>query len=132
MRTWLAVGIGALLFAAGAEADDSRERWDDSHMQSRYTPTPPTQRPHFEGETGYAQLARGGSETRTKVPEQIEFTSQRQWVQGPLTVSATPGVEGAAGSSSFGSAGRSDGPPSSALRSGAVHSGSHGGSSIGR
>ncbi len=92
-------------------------------MQSRYEPVKPSNRPRLEGETSYGLLARGGGEARTSVEPELEFTSQRQWVQGALSSqssdAASPVRSGATGS--VHRSGRS-GTPSSALRAGSVHS----------
>ncbi len=111
---WLSL-IGGLLLAHGAAAEDGA-RWDDSHMQSRHQATPPSTRVKFSGESGYGALASGSSETTTAVPESIEYTSQRQWVQGSLSTSTKPSDGGASDSSSSSGISRA-----STLR-GSVHS----------
>ena len=84
---WLLL-ISGLLLAHGAAAEDKEPVWDDSHMQSRYQATPPSSRPRFSGESGYGALASGGgTATKTAVSEEIEYTSERQWIQGALTSS---------------------------------------------
>ena len=100
MRTmnWLLL-IGGLLLAHGAAAEDGA-RWDDSHMQSRHQETPSSTRVKLSGESGYGALASGSSETTTAVPEAIEYTSQRQWVQGPLSTSKKRSGAAASGDSS--------------------------------
>ena len=84
---WLVL-ISGLLLAHGAAAEEKAPTWDDSHMQSRFQATPPSSRPRFSGESGYSALANGSAAgTKTAVPEEIEYTSQRQWIQGALTPS---------------------------------------------
>lgn len=112
---WLLL-IGGLLLAHGAAAEDGA-RWDESHMQSRHQATPPSTRVKFSGESGYGALASGSTETTTAVPEAIEYTSQRQWVQGSLSTSRTPSDAAANGSSSSSGIQRA-----SSLRAGSVHS----------
>ena len=108
--------IAGLLLAHGAAAEDGA-RWDDSHMQSRHQDTPSSTRVKLSGESGYSALASGSSETTTTVPEAIEYTSQRQWVQGSLSTSNKPSDAAASGGSS--SSGIQRG---SSLRAGSVHS----------
>jgi hypothetical protein len=139
--TWRGLLVGAVLgvvTAALAEAPPAVEpapasatsnaaaaAWDDSHMQSRYEPVRPTNRPRIEGETGYALLARGGSEARKEVEPELEFTSQRQWTQGSLSGSgSSSGTASSLRSGATGGVHRSgrSGTPSSALRAGSVHS----------
>ncbi|HEY8121602.1 MAG TPA: hypothetical protein VII78_09810 [Myxococcota bacterium] len=89
--------------AAGSNASTAAAagaKWDDSHMQSRYQETPRTKRPRLVGESGYGALASGSSATSQRVSEGIEFTSQRQWIQGELPTSAS--ANGAASGSSGG------------------------------
>ncbi len=124
MRRAGLVFLTSALFCAGAAlAEEPAAGWDDSHMRSRYRPAPPSARTRFEGESGYAALARGGMETKTEVPAQLEFTSQRQWLQGTFSSAKKP-APSSSSSSSIGSVHRSgtSGPPSSSLRSGSVHS----------
>lgn len=68
------------------QANGSREAaaWDDAHMRSRYQETPRTARPRIIGESGYGALESGSAQTRDEVAQELEFTTQRQWVQGPL------------------------------------------------
>lgn len=94
--------VVGLLAAEGVAAGDERERWDDSHMQSRYQPTPPSNRPRLEGTSGYAQVLNGGAETRTAVATQLEYTTQRQWIQGPLSTGSEAKSEAAGTSRSSG------------------------------
>jgi hypothetical protein len=91
---WLAIVV-AMTAGAGASAETpapqeaaaSGASWDDSHMRARYQETPRTQRPRITGESGYGALASGSAESSTQVSEAIEYTSQRQWIQGALTPS---------------------------------------------
>jgi hypothetical protein len=127
-RESLVLAFAGLLVAGSAAAEEpaapaperaaasSASAWDESHMQSRYQATPPSTRPKLTGESGYGALASGSSETRTVVPEAIEYTSQRQWVQGALSTSTQ--ASGAATSESSSSSGISR---ASTLR-GSVHS----------
>ena len=63
--------------------------WDESHMRSRYQETPRGKRPLITGESGYGALASGSSQTATRVSPELEFTSQREWAQGPLSTSSS-------------------------------------------
>jgi hypothetical protein len=74
----------AMAASAAEPAGTTAATWDDSHMQSRYQETPRARRPLLSGTTGYGALASGGAEASAQVPAEIEFTSQRQWVQGSL------------------------------------------------
>jgi hypothetical protein len=95
--------------------------WDDSHMQARYQETPRSKRPRITGESGYGALASGSAAASKEVSEKIEFTSQRQWVQGPLsTSSARKPKTSPSATSGDASSGISRG---SALRAGSVSSG---------
>lgn len=110
-RESLALVFAGLLVAVSASGDppvsppeqataSPAPAWDDSHMQSRHQATPPSTRAKFTGESGYGALASGSSETTTAVPEAIEYTSQRQWVQGSLSTSKKPSGAAASGDSS--------------------------------
>jgi hypothetical protein len=114
-KTWMLL-IGGLLVAQGAVAGDERENWDDSHMRSRHQPAPPSHRPRIEGTTGYAQILNGGAETKTEVATELEFTTQREWAQGPLSISSSPSATARS------SSGPSAPNRGSQLRSGSVHS----------
>jgi hypothetical protein len=67
--------------------------WDDSHMASRYQETPRSSRPRVMGESGYGALASGSAATQEQVPDGIEFTTQRQWVQGAFSSSKSKADE---------------------------------------
>jgi len=97
--------------------------WDDSHMQSRYRATPPTNRPRISGESGYAALASGSSETRTAVSESVEFATQRQWTQGAVSTAVTPVISESAPRESENTTPHVS--RGSTLRAGAVSSGRH-------
>jgi hypothetical protein len=98
--------------------------WDDSHMQSRYQETGRVQRPRLSGQSSYGALASGGAESSGNVKEQLEFTSQREWAQGPLStgsVAKAQAAESAAQSERSTPIQRN-----STLRSGAVRSSGRG------
>ncbi|HEU4429080.1 MAG TPA: hypothetical protein VFT98_10020 [Myxococcota bacterium] len=116
-----AVGAAPPASATPPPAPPQAAAWDDSHMQSRYQPTPPTNRPRISGESGYAALTSGSSETRTAVSESVEFATQRQWTQGALSTVVTPVIPPSSG----GKDGNNTPHISrgSALRAGAVSSG---------
>ncbi len=105
----------------------SAAAWDDSHMQSRYQDAPRPKRPLITGETGLTALANGTAKSSEQVPESIEYTSQRQWTQGPLTGTSRP-TDSSSSAPQPGSVhrGGQSGAHGSALRSGSVHSGSRG------
>jgi hypothetical protein len=132
MRIGMAVLI-ALVGSMGAWADapanpaaaaDSGARWDDSHMQSRHRDTPRTSRPRLEGESGYGALASGGAASSKQIMEELEFTSQREWAQGPLSTGSDAKAKAAA--SAAGDSRSSGIQRGSQLRAGAVHSGRRG------
>jgi hypothetical protein len=70
-------------------APRAAEAWDDSHMRTRHQDFVPPSRPRIEGTSGYAQVLNGGAETKTEVATELEFTSQREWTQGPLSTSSS-------------------------------------------
>lgn len=113
--------------AAAVSAAGETAPWDDSHMQSRYQETPRASRPRLSGTTGYGALANGGAEASEQVAEEIEFTSQRQWVQGSLSgpSRAQAGASANAPSQPIGSVHRrgQEGPRESQLRRSSVHGG---------
>lgn len=99
---WLSWIAGALL-AQGMHAQEAAtpnapaesaapraaEAWDDSHMRAKHQDfVPPPSRPRIEGTSGYAQVVNGGAETKTEVATELEFTTQREWTQGPLSTSS--------------------------------------------
>ena len=106
-----------------APAGAAGAQWDDSHMQSRHGETPRTNRPRISGVTGYGALVSGGAEPSKPAVEELEFTSQREWAQGGLSVGSNERARAAE------SAGRPSGSSriqrSSTLRASAVSSGSH-------
>jgi hypothetical protein len=106
---------------AGAPPERAAPAWDDSHMQSRYQTTPPTNRPRISGESGYAALTSGSSETRTAVSESVENATQRQWTQGALSSVVTPVIPSSSGGKGANNTPRI--PRGSQLRAGAVSSG---------
>jgi len=108
--------------ATQTPASSDAVAWDDSHMQSRYEPVKPSNRPRLEGETSYGLLARGGGgEARTSVEPELEFTSQRQWVQGSLSSQSSDTSPMKSGSTGGVHRSGRSGTPSSALRAGSVH-----------
>jgi hypothetical protein len=132
MRIGMAVLI-AMAAGAGAWADapakesapaDSGAQWDDSHMQSRHQDTPRTNRPRLEGESGYGALASGSATSSKQVSEELEFTSQREWLQGPLSTRSAAEAKAAASAASDSRS--SSIQRGSQLRAGAVHSGGRG------
>lgn len=132
MRIGIALLI-AMAASAAAWADapvkanaaaDSGAQWDDSHMQSRHQDTPRTSRPRLEGESGYGALASGSATSSKQVEEALEFTSQREWAQGPLSTGSTARAKAAA--SAAGDSRSSGIQRGSQLRANAVHSGRRG------
>jgi hypothetical protein len=130
MRVGTLMLLAAMTASAGAlaEAPPAKEqppstgaRWDDSHMQSRYQETPRTKRPRITGESGYGALTSGTAQASKQVSEQIEFTSQRQWNEGPLSTGSVANAKAA--ESAAGASGSSPISRGSTLRSGAVRSG---------
>jgi len=105
-------------------AADSGAQWDDSHMQSRHQDTPRTTRPRIEGESGYGALESGSASSSKQVTEELEFTSQREWTQGPLSTGS--GAQAKAAASATTDARSSGISRSSQLRANAVHSGRRG------
>ncbi len=99
--------------------------WDDSHMQARYQETPRTKRPRITGESGYGALASGSAAASKEVSEEIEFTSQRQWIQGQLSTSNSRKPK--TSESALGGDKSSGIIRGSALRAGAVSTGRRGG-----
>jgi hypothetical protein len=97
----LFVGGVAAAETPAAPGEAPRERapaqsgaaWDDSHMASRYQETPRSNRPRIVGESGYGALASGSAATQEQVPDGIEFTTQRQWVQGAFSSSKSKAQE---------------------------------------
>jgi hypothetical protein len=85
---------------AARDLPDAGAAWDDSHMRSRYQETPRTRRPRITGESGHGALASGSAETNAAVAEGLEFTTQRQWVQGPLGSSSAQAAPSASDRSS--------------------------------
>jgi hypothetical protein len=132
MRIGMALVI-AMAASAAASADapasangvaDFGAQWDDSHMQSRHQDTPRGSRPRLTGESGYGALASGSAKSSDQVATELEFTSQRQWTQGPLSTGSAAQAKAAESTANgSGSTGISRG---SALRAGAVHSGRRG------
>lgn len=116
-KTWMLL-VSGLVLAQGALAGDERESWDDSHMRSRHQVAPPNGRPRIEGTSGYAQILNGGAETKTEVATELEFTTQREWAQGPLSTSSNAKSEAAASRVPAPSAPNRG----SQLRAGSVHS----------
>lgn len=91
MRHLTSCLLGASLLAAtSAWADGATgPQWDDSHMRSRHEETPATNRPRISGESGYGALQSGSATTNTAVRPELEYTSQRQWIQGALSSSGS-------------------------------------------
>jgi len=91
MRHLTSCLLGASLFAAsaawaeGAKGSD----WDDSHMQSRHQEFRSEQRPRITGESGYGALQSGSATTSLAVSPELEYTTQRQWIQGALSSSSS-------------------------------------------
>jgi|GEM_PF-3405232 len=83
--------LGAsLLFASSAWAEgDKGPEWDDSHMRSRHQEFRSEERPRITGESGYGALQSGSATTSTAVSPELEYTSQRQWIQGALSSSSS-------------------------------------------
>ena len=130
MRFAAAVAI-AMAASAGAWAEEPARagepaaagaQWDDSHMQSRHGETPRTNRPRISGVTGYGALVNGGAEPSKQTVEELEFTSQREWAQGELSVGSNERARAAESASR--PSGSSRIQRGSTLRSGAVSSGS--------
>jgi hypothetical protein len=130
-----AVATVAVVMAAsgGAWAEEpARERtpggaaagagWDDSHMQSRHGETPRTNRPRISGVTGYGALVSGAAEPSKPTVEELEFTSQREWAQGALSVGSNERARAAESASQPSGSTRIQ--RGSTLRSGSVTSGS--------
>jgi hypothetical protein len=121
LATAVTVAVGAVAAAEEPRAQSPSPAWDDSHMQARYQETPRTNRPRITGESGYGALASGSAEASKQVSEEIEYTSQRQWIQGQLSTSNSrkPKTEASAlrGDSGSGIV------RGSALRAGSVSSG---------
>jgi hypothetical protein len=83
---WLGASF---LLALGANAEaPAGEKWDDSHMQSRHSETRSSERPRISGESGYGALLNGSAGTSKTVKPELEYTSQREWVQGNLSTSS--------------------------------------------
>ncbi len=90
------VGItGMLLTPLGVGAEEPSAKtppvgaappaWSDAHMRSKFVkPSGKATRPAIQGSSGYGALAAGTSETRMRVPENLESATQRDWEQGPL------------------------------------------------
>jgi hypothetical protein len=90
-------------------------------MRSRHEETPATNRPRVSGESGYGALLSGSAKTNTAVTPELEYTSQRQWIQGALSSSGSSNTTAAPQKASGDKgSGISRG---SAIRSGATSSG---------
>ena len=82
--------LGATLLlatSAGAEPASKGAQWDDSHMQSRQQEFPDPAPTRVIGESGYGALHSGSAVTSTDVTPELEYTTQRQWIQGALSSS---------------------------------------------
>jgi uncharacterized protein YkwD len=105
---------------SATSAASSGPEWDDSHMRSLHRETPRTTRPRLVGESGYGALARGTATPSAPSVQELEFTTQREWAQGPLSTGSN--AKQAASASARGESSSSGLSRSSALR-GAAQSG---------
>jgi hypothetical protein len=97
--------LGALA-AAPAFADPG---WDHRTMQSHHQATDRAAPELAPGERRIGRIVIGAPATATAIPETLRSTTQRQWMQGPLS----GGPARAPWSSRKISAGRHDGTPGS-------------------
>ena len=85
---WWSLGTSFFLALSAHAQAPAGEKWDDSHMQSRHAEVRSAERPRISGESGYGALANGTASAAKSVKPELEYTSQREWVQGDLSTSS--------------------------------------------